>query len=540
MAAPEFSPGRTYLIENHLVFTDAGAALVVKVLNDGVDLRDPFGCITHTHYWDLSTILNIEGGDIAALSESLRPQWDALDDAARAATLTKLEIVQEIYTGYRDGHPELARPGEPHHPFGPFFKMSLTARCQAMAVQLNRHRQSDYPVQRRVRDGEIQSAGISPSTLGNWMRNWERHGILGLIDGRSTHTPTSWDRIDEDFRKAFERQINMLDGDTSTVSIQELERRARAELLKEGITDPRTPQRLTQQYMSWTKHKRGETTRAQRSAAQREVSGTRQFAAVRPGQVVAIDATNADNLVYDALSGKAVSVQILTAIDVATRVILALRVVPLSANSQDTLMLIYDICRPFAMTVDGTDVSNWRWCGLPEAIDLSTCQRDSAPRLSVAPDLINPNGEHFVPSVLPDGIHVDLGSNFHSLPVRELLGTLGIDLLPSRGGKPTDNPHVERWHESLQRGLQRLPGYKGRNVLQRGRFVAEEPLVTASFLQNYLRQWIALDYHRRPHEGFVLPSRSKEEIQAQLCPLEIWDIYTEATGRIDGVCCTDG
>lgn len=50
---------------------------------------------------------------MAALSETLRPQWDALDDAARAATLTKLEIVQEICTGFRDGHPELAGPSNP-------------------------------------------------------------------------------------------------------------------------------------------------------------------------------------------------------------------------------------------------------------------------------------------------------------------------------------------------------------------------------------------------------------------------------------------
>ena len=112
---------------------------------------------------------------------------------------------------------------------------------------------------------------------------------------------------------------------------------------------------------------------------------------------------------------------------------------------------------------------------------------------------------------------------------RALLDSLGIDFLLNRGGKANDNPHVERWHETIQRGLQQIPGYKGHNVSERGRLVSEEPLLTAPQLQQHLRRFIGLDYHRSWHTGLALPG----EPEARLCPLEMWDAMVELTGRID-------
>lgn len=524
--------GRTIITRGCRVLTDAGTAVVTGWDADGIDFKNAFGDVEHVPWMALSDVRTIDNGMVEALTQPLRPLWDALDHSARIVALMRLEVVQEIVTGYRDGHPELARPDEPRCPFGPGFGLSKSRRCEEMAALLCQEKLADRVVQRRIRDGEIHSGGISSSTVRNWVRQWENEGLIGLIDGRSIHIAPRWDGIDEQFRDAVDRIINTLDGNPSTVSIRELDRRARVELREAGVNDLRTPQRKTQQYISWRLHTRGRTTRAQRSTMQREVSGTHSFEVVRPGQVVVIDATNADNLVFDALSGKAISVQILTAIDLATRVVLALRVVPLSANGLETMMMIYDVCRPFALAVEGTTIGSWRWCGLPEAVDLSDCQLGATSRVSVAPDVSALQGQHFIPAVLPNAMHADLGTNFHSMPVMALLGTLGIDVLPSRGGKPTDNPHMERWHETLQRGLQQIPGYKGRNVSQRGRLVAEEPLLTAGGLQNHLRQWVALDYHRSPHTGYVLPG-TKEEMKARLCPLEIWDAMVQSTGRID-------
>ncbi|WP_342752213.1 hypothetical protein [Mycolicibacterium hodleri] len=422
----------------------------------------------------------------------------------------------------------MARPGEPRHPFGPGFGWSESRRCLAMAELLSYQGQFDPDLQRRLRDGEIASATVNSSTIRNWVRAWKTTGLSGLIDGRRARSSRSWDLIDERYRAVATEVVDSLDGDRSTVSLQELDRRILVHLQHDGVHDLQMPQRITQEFLSTLKADKGATTRAQRSRKLQKVSGNKHYPAIRPGQIVAIDATRADNLVYDALSGQPWSVEILTAIDVATRVVLALRVVPKSANGLEAGLLLYDVCRPFSLAVHGTSLSGWRWVGLPEQLDISDIAVQAG-RRTVAPDFSTLQGEHRVPSVAPDAIHCDHGSIFVSDHFYALLRDLGIDLLLSRGKKPTDNPHVERWHETIQRGLQQIPGYKGRNVSERGRLVSEEPLLTAAQLQEHLRRFIALDYHRTWHTGLILPG----EPTARLSPLEMWDVLVEVTGRID-------
>ncbi|MGB0971230.1 MAG: hypothetical protein ACPGVG_09745, partial [Mycobacterium sp.] len=327
---------------------------------------------------------------------------------------------------------------------------------------------------------------------------------------------------------AAQAEIATLDGDRSSVAIAELDRRVRLKLAEEGVGDLVTPQRQTAAFLSALKGAKGSTTRSQKSHALGSVSGNSHFPAIRPGQIVAIDATRADNLVYDALTGSPCSVEILTAIDVATRVILALRVVPRSADAIDAGLLLYDVSRPFSMTVEGTSMGDWRWVGLPECLDLTGVDT-ATKRRRTAPDFSTLQGEHPIPSVMPDAVRCDHGSIFVSAHFRAILRDLGIDLLLSRGRKPTDNPHAERWHETLQRALQQPAGYKGRCVSERGRLVGEEALLTAAELQGHLRRFVALDYHRTQHTGLVLPG----EPTGRLCPLEMWDVMAEATGCLD-------
>lgn len=519
---------RTKLREGSRILMDAGIAVVVAVQANGIQVRDAVGESLLIEWPELATARGVVDGEAMPIGELLRPTWDGLSVEARRTALFRLEVVQEIHTGYRDGHPELARPGEPREPFGVGAGLSETRRCEVMAETLAHEAQVDRDVQRRIADGENVSGAPNASTIRNWIRAWKKDGLLALVDGRSTRKGKSWELIDSRYRDVAEYVVGALDGDRSTVGINELDRRIRVELKRDGICDVVTPQRLTQQYLVHLKLDRGETTRSQRSRALRRVSGTQHFPAIRPGQVVAIDATRADNLVFDPFLGRAFSVEILTAIDVATRVILALRVVPMSADGIDAGLLIYDVCRPFSMRVEGTTIGNWRWCGLPDAVDFAEVSMTIG-RRRVSPDFSTLQGEHLVPSVMPDAIRCDHGSIFVSQHFRDLLKCLGIDLLLSRGKKPTDNPHVERWHETLQRGLQQIPGYKGRNTSERGRLVADEPLMTAAELEAHLRRFVALDYHRSPHSGLILSG----DPTARISPLEMWDAMLEATGRID-------
>jgi|EndMetStandDraft_2_1072991.scaffolds.fasta_scaffold00133_8 hypothetical protein len=520
--------GRTFLHEGARVLTETGAELVVRFDPTGVDLRDCLNNIRHTDWDDLPLVQNIVDGRPVAVVRSLRPLWDSLNDVARERALNKLEIVLEIVTGYRDGHPELKRPGEPYPPFGPGFGLSESKRAVAMASVLIQEGRNDRKGQRRLRDGELTSLGTNESTIRNWVRSWRQKGLLGLIDGRHIRKSLSWEVIDPRYRTIAEEEFATLDGDRSSLAIQEMHRRVLVRLRNEGIEDYHAPQRTTQKFLSNLKHQRGETTRSQRTKKLQTASGSTQYPGVRPGQVVAIDVTRADNLVYDTFNGRPLSVEIITAIDIATRVVLALRVVPMSANGFEAGLLLYDVCRPFSMLVAGTTVSDWRWVGLPETVDLS-CAVGKVWRQDLEVDFDTLQGQHPIPSVMPDAIHCDNAAIFTSVHFRALLRDLQIDLLLSRPGNPTDNPQVERWHETIQRGLQQIPGYKGRNVSERGRLVADEPLLTARELQLHLRKFIALDYHRHGHDGLIQPGVEA----AKMCPLDLWDVMIEATGRID-------
>jgi transposase InsO family protein len=487
------SDGRTALTEGTRVLTGRGTGVAVSIGASGWTIRDAFGGLEVIGYLDVTTVREVRVGEVAPMADALRPLWDAIDENARTTALDRLEVVQEIFTGYREGHRELAREGEPRYPFGPGFGVSETRRCEVMAGILTEERVRDRAVQRRVQDGEIRAITTNPSTIRKWLRAWKDGGLRALIDGRSLRARKSWDLIDLRYREAAVQEVDALDGDKSTVADAEIHRRALVQLKDDGARDLVIPQRLSGEFISQLRKQRGATPRAQRSNRLRETSGTQHFPAIRPGQVVAIDATRADNLVFSPLSGKPYSVEILTAIDVSTRVVVALRVTPRSADGIDAGLMVYDICRPFSAIVRGTTMTDWRWVGLPEHLDLSHIPVRIGRQL-FAPDFSTLRGAHHIPSVRPDAIHADQGAIFVCRLFRALLRALGIDLLLSRGGHPTDNPHVERWHETLQRALQQYPGYKGRNTSERGRLVSKEPLMTAQELQDHLRRFVALDW----------------------------------------------
>lgn len=115
------------------------------------------------------------------------------------------------------------------------------------------------------------------------------------------------------------RVVDSLDGDRSTVSISKLDRRTRVRLIEAGQTDVVTPQRAAQAFLSMLKASKGSTAATAKPLV---AEGIRHpaLSPIRPGQIVAVDATRADTS-STTLTGRACSVEILTAIDVATRVV---------------------------------------------------------------------------------------------------------------------------------------------------------------------------------------------------------------------------
>ncbi|WP_109472768.1 DDE-type integrase/transposase/recombinase [Ornithinimicrobium cavernae] len=511
------------------VMTDRGPAVVTRLGRHDVDLSDSLGSVRSVPFTQL-TARSLTAEGVQAEHSSLVPWWHQLPDEARKLALFKQECVLEARTGFRHGLPELAQPGEPFFPFGDGYGVSLTRRYENMAEVISFERTADRDVMRRVYDGELQDGRIGARTLQSWDQAWAKDGLRGLVDGRSTRGRQDFEPLDSRFRQIAHEEFAAFDGTTSTVNLQEIERRIRVRMKYEGIDDAHLPQRLTAQFLSHHYRALGRTTRAQKSRSLRKVSSRSNYPAHHPGHC-ASDLTRADNLVYDPLLERPMSVEIGTIMSVSTRVITALRIFPRSANGVDIGLLLYDALRSHSMLVDDhANIDDWRWTGIPTSLDLSGNPIHTG-RRPVAKSDQSLRGVHQIPGLTPHSLRSDHGSIFVGAHFRNLLAQFGITLMLSRGKKPTDNPHVERLHETYQRFYQQQPGFKGRAVHERGSYVgvvADEPLCTAQELGTRLRQFIALDYHRQPHSGLTLPGAPG----IRLTPLEMFDAIAEATGRL--------
>lgn len=517
---------RVVLRVGERVLLSSGVSVVVHVHYDGYTISEARG-ESHVPWTELKAFPSFHPDGERAVHQALSPWWEMLPEDARQVARVRLQIVQEVLTGFREGCLELARDGEPFWPFGETYGATLEQRYEHMAAQVTRERESDRAYQRRVERGDLQDSDCSPSTVKKWVTDFRERGLIGLVDKRSMKRSLGFEVLDPEFRQAILAEVETFNGDRSAVNNKEIIRRARAAMKKAGRSSYAQPARATGEFVTWMMKERGQTTRAQRSNAIRQTSGHSHFPAIRPGQVVAIDATRADVLVWDPLHEQPMSVEVLTALDVATRVVLACRVVPKSADAVDAGLLLYDIMRPFHMVVDGTKISDWRWAGLPETVDFSGVNVITE-RGALSPDGAL-QGQHTIPGVFPEAIRCDHGSIFVSEHFRALCDSFGIDLLLSRGRRPSDNAHGERIHLTYDAVWQQASGYKSNNVAGRGRKVENEPMYTATELEILLRRWIALDYHQNWHEGLQTPA----DPHARLSPIQYFDALLDVTGRLD-------
>lgn len=512
------------------VLMAVGPSAVVEMGRHGVIVKDALGD-NHFIRADRLAVAGIGDNGIEAIHLSLQPWWNGLEGATREEARTRCEVVFEVLTGFADGHPLMARPGEPFAPFGEGFGFSLTKRIEAMASQLTVERSANRKVVRRVLAGELTGEPVALSTIRAWIKAWQREGLRGLVDGRKTKGRRGFEVIDPRFVQIVDDELATFDGTRSKVSLVEIERRILVRLKREGIEGVDLPQRITQQYLSARFAALGRTTKQHKSASIRKNSGRCNYPATHPGHF-AVDVTRADNLVWDDVYQRVFSVEIITIISVPSRVVVACRIVPRSANALEIALALYDAIRPFSMVIEGTDIDDFRWCGIPASLDFGD-NPVTAHASRVRTDRDVP-GRHVKPGINPISLRADNGSIFLSESLRALLLDWGVDLMPSRPGRPLDNGIVERWHDRLQAAYQSFAngaGFKGRAVHERGRFVGWvgfEPLGSWRELQQHLHRFIALDYHRNRHGGIKIHGVE----DGNFTPLERYDMLHAVTGRL--------
>lgn len=542
---------RVELFIGALILFPEGPRTVVGISPIGYTTRDIAGTTTEVPWVDVAPARAVVSGHVDAVAESLMMVLSGLTDAALQESLDRQEIVLTLKTGFARGHRSLARKGEPFPAFDPANGASDTKKCATMAKVLEREAQQDRRRQRELEGGKASArsrvGAVSQRQLLNWLADYDRDingGLLALVDKRRVRRHTMFASLDPEARRVAQEVVGHLDGTWSVRSVDELFRRTLLSLKAEGLDAMEVPEATLRAYLSHLKKAAGATTRSHTTKKLRGVLALSAYPALRPGQVVAIDVTRADTFCVDPWTGQAVSVEIITAIDVCTRVVLALRVVPRSANAVEAGLILYDVLRPFSQAVEPDRVHDWRWAGVPETVGAIDDAIVEAERLSGRPLL----GEHAIPGLLPDAIRADKGSIFTGGYFRQVCASLGIHLLLSRGKKPTDNSFVERWHETLQRCLQQLAGHKGRNVSQRGSdagtivrdkkgratFKGDGPGLTPRELELRLREFITTDYHRTRHGGITVVDRAIEDRSPAvgMTPLELFDALLLAVGRI--------
>lgn len=443
------------------------------------------------------------------------------------------QCILEVRTGHREGVGELAQPGEPYWPFGESYGVSLTERYNAMSRLVSFERTVDRTIMQRVYDGEIQKPSISGRAMMIWDKKWLKDGLGGLVDGRSIRDKQGFDALDANFRRIAEEQFRQFDGRRSAVSRNEIERRIRLQMKQEGLVIDNLPERLMEEYLSHHWRAIGRTTKQQKSRSLRRVSGHESYPAQHPS-ACCTDLSRGDNLIHDPIQDRPVSVEIGSMMSTATRVVTAMRLFPRSANGVDVGLLLYDTMRQQSMLVekgpDGPTIDDWRWIGVPESLDFNGNPVRTGRRGATKHDL-SIWGEHRIPGVTPSSVRSDHGANYVGKHFRSLLDQFGITLQLSRGKKPSDNPHIERLHETYQRFYQQSPSFKGRGVYERGSWVgvvADEPMCTAEKYLTDMQRFLTLDYHRQPHDGLYLPGAPGMRVT----PLEYWDALFAATGRV--------
>jgi putative transposase len=92
------------LFEGARVMMSHGPAVIVHLDRYGVTAKDAIG-ENHFVRADQLAVAGLGEGGLQAVHRSIQPWWSSLTPTIRSEVLLKLEVVLEILTGYRDGHP---------------------------------------------------------------------------------------------------------------------------------------------------------------------------------------------------------------------------------------------------------------------------------------------------------------------------------------------------------------------------------------------------------------------------------------------------
>ncbi|GAA4967451.1 transposase InsO family protein [Nonomuraea thailandensis] len=406
---------------------------------------------------------------------------DGLDEEETASVRDLEAHLNEIRTGYRSGDPERAEPGEPRPAYDQALHPRVSDRVKAKAAEL----------------------GMGETTVWRKLRRYREERRGGLIDGRGAVVRDPLARADQRVLDAILVQHRVGEREDSNGGLDRFYRRLQDRLDDEHgpgvVTLPSssTIARYVEQLLP------GQYTfgraPSRRSAAARPQRSYRAEEAVRPGQVVMIDATPLDVIAYDPIGDVTHKVHLVLAIDVATRTLLAWRMTIGDTRAVDVVMLLNDAVTPEPMRPGWKQALAYRMLRLP-----ITREVELEERLELAAAR---------PVIWPEQILVDHAKVNLSEALREACLDLGINLGLARKANPTDKANIERAFGTIREDFAKhVAGYKGSDTSTRGRLVEHAARWSLEDLAEFFAEYVVAIYQRRVHAGLVVPGFPELEL----------------------------
>lgn len=390
-----------------------------------------------------------------------------LDKRARETVGDRAGHVREFLTGYRSGTPESRMPGEPRPEYDP--ARPLGERAAAKAREL----------------------GVGERTLRRWADAYQDAGEAGLVDkrmiaGKHAAVDPRWEQA---CLVVMDRKVKD-STPTASALLYEVGRHLDEQYGEGGV--PR-PSRATA-YRHLARLAKGRnalkgSSKGRRSIAERPPAPYGRLRATRPGEYMIMDTQDLDVFAMEPVTCRWVGVQLTVVQDLFTRCICGLRLSPVSTKAVDVAGVLHDAMVPRPAPGDWPAEAHWAYHGIPRHLVMTEEQPPAG-----------------VPACAPETIVIDHGKAFLSAHVISVCTRLGISIQPAQPKKPTDKPTVERFFKTLREGLiQYLPAYKGPDIYSRGEQVEDEAFFFIHELEDIIREWVALCYHRTKHDGLVLP-----------------------------------
>lgn len=410
----------------------------------------------------------------------------SLSNAELAQLRERVAHVREACTGYRNGSPDLALPGEPRPEYAP--GAGRLQRYQAKAAEMQ----------------------VGVRTVERWAARLERDGPAGLVDERRVRRRAPQGGADARWL-AMARTVLAEHADASTPTQDLVLARTAARLDAEHGTGTVPLPGKTQARVLLREITRGTSAfggaKARREIAGRPAAPYGRLEATRPGEYVLLDTTRLDVFAMDPVTLRWVQAELTIAMDLYDRCITGLRLTPVSTKAVDAAAVLFESVRPLPEPDAGWADVRHPYHGLPGQVVVDVSM------------LAGPDGTPLLPSVAAETVLVDHGKIYLSEHLMSACARLGISVQPARVYQATDKAALERFFRTLREQLlAALPGYKGPDVYRRGKNPEQQAFYFLHELERIVRQWTAECYHRQPHDGLRLP----EVPGLQLSPLEMF------------------